>query len=125
MREHERHLRDLEVSVAVVTFDADYMARTYVQQTGIEWPLLIDQDRALYRAYQMDRATLWSIYGPASVWNYLKLLFQGQRLRRPGRDLRQLGGDVLVDPQGIVRYHFVSTSPHDRPSPRTMLDLIE
>ena len=125
MRQQEQRLSELGVEVAVVTFDADYMAKSYVQQTQLQWPLLVDADRDLYRAYGMERADLWSIYGPASVWNYLKLLFQGRRLHRPGSDTRQLGGDVLIDPQGIVQFHYVSTSPHDRPTPETILSICQ
>ncbi len=64
----------------------------------------------------MGRGRWWAIYGPASVWHYLKLIFRGKRLQRPGADWRQFGGDVLIDPHGTVRMHFVSTSPHDRPA---------
>ncbi len=110
-------MKELDMQVAVVTFDDDFMARGYVEQTDLQWPMLLDREVAMYRAYSMDRADLWSIYGPASIWNYLKLISRGRKIEKPGTDLRQLGGDVLIDPAGIVRYHFVSTSPHDRPSP--------
>lgn len=125
MRQHEQKLFELGIDVAVVTFDANFMAKAYVEQTKLRWPLLLDCDRSQYRAYQMDRATAWSIYGPASVWHYLKLLAQGRRLRWPGSDTRQLGGDVLIDPSGIVKFHFVSTSPHDRPPPESILSIAE
>ena len=89
------------------------------------WPLLSDIDRSLYAAYGMGRADWWSIYGPSSIWHYLKLLASGRRLEKPGSDYRQLGGDVLIDPGGVVRLHFVSDSPHDRPEAETILDLIQ
>jgi hypothetical protein len=101
------------------------MAMSYVEETSLPWPLLLDANRSLYRSYQMDRAGRWAIYGPASIWHYLKLIFQGRRLRRPGSDWRQLGGDILIDPSGIVRLHFVSVSPHDRPTPESILQLID
>ena len=101
------------------------MAKAYVEDTSLEWPLLIDEHRTLYKAYQMARASWWSIYGPKSVANYLRLMWKGQRLRRPGRDTRQLGGDVLVDPSGAVKLHFVSDSPHDRPTAKAIFEIIE
>ena len=108
-----------------MTFDADPLALAYVRQTDLSWPLLLDKDRTLYRGYQMDRGAWWAIYGPASLWHYLTLIIKGQRLQRPGTDWRQLGGDVLIDPSGIVRFHFVSTSPHDRPGVESMLNIVE
>lgn len=124
MREQEGRLRQMGVVVAVVTFDANFMAQAYVEQTGLVWPLLIDADRSLYRAYGMERGGWWSIYGPSSVWHYLKLIMGGRWLQSPGKDYRQLGGDILIDPDGIVRLHFVSDSPHDRPSVESLLAAI-
>jgi peroxiredoxin len=125
LRQHEQTLRQREIEVCVVTFDAGPMAEAYVRETALPWPLLRDETRQLYRSYQMDRADWWAIYGPASIWHYLRLLFQGRRLQRPGSDWRQLGGDVLIDPTGVIRLHFVSSSPHDRPTIESILAVME
>ncbi len=102
------------------------MARAYVEQTQLPWPLLIDSDRSVYEAYGLLRATWWSILGPASIWEYLKLIIlKGRRVQKSGSDYRQLGGDILIDPDGIVRLHFLSKSPHDRPNIADMLAVSE
>ena len=117
MRQYEAELQERGIDVVVVTFDADFMARAYVEQTKLPWPLLIDSERSAYDSYGLGRGSAWAIYGPASIWNYLKLIFgKGHRVEKPGSDYRQLGGDVLVDPAGILRFHHASTSPHDRPT---------
>lgn len=103
------------VHVCVVTFDAEPMAMAYVRETKLKWPMLLDRERTLYDAYGMQRGNRWDIYGPASVGIYLKLIGRGRRLRRPGSDVRQLGGDVLIDPHGVVRFHHVGRGPADRP----------
>jgi len=115
LRQQELQFRDRNVDVAIITFDADVMATSYVRQTGLRWPLLIDSEHRTYDAYGMGRGSWWSILGPASIWNYLKLILRGRRVHKPGSDYRQLGGDVLIDPNGIVRFYFASDSPHDRP----------
>lgn len=124
MREQESKLEALDVRVAVVTFDADFMARAYVEQTELAWPLLIDSERVLYHAYGMLRGRAWDLYGPPAIWAYFKLFAKGRWLRRPGSDVTQLGGDVLVDPEGIVRLHKVGSGPADRPSVESMLDVV-
>ena len=121
LRQKEDRFRESGVDVAIVTFDSSVLARMYVEQTELDWPVLIDTDRRLYRSYGMERAGGWAIYGPASVWNYLKLMARGRWPGRPGRDFRQLGGDVLIDPESIIRFHFVSDSPHDRPTVEQIL----
>lgn len=93
------------------------MAKAYAETTQLSWPMLLDADRTLYEAYGMARGTWWAIYNPLSIMKYLGLIFRGRRPGRPGKDWRQLGGNVLIDPQGIVRLHHISKTPHDRPTP--------
>ena len=56
--------------------------------------------------------------------HYLKLMRQGQKVKRPTDDIYQLGGDVLIDPFGTVRWHYVSQSPIDRPSVSSILAVV-
>ncbi len=86
LRDKQAWLTSQDVSVAVVTFDSGPMIEAYVRRSGLEWPLLVDRDRALYRAYGMLRGRAWHIFGPPAIWVYLKLLAKGRRLRRPGSD---------------------------------------
>lgn len=110
------------MQVCVVTFEFGPLAAAYVKETRLEWPLLIDNQRTLYIAYGMERGTWWNIYGPASIWAYVKLLRRGRRLHQPGSDVHQLGGDVLIDPQGVVRLHHIGSGPADRPSISALLE---
>ena len=125
LRRIERDLEALDIRVKLVTFDANYLARVYVRQTQITWPLLVDSDRALYRGYGMLHATWWQLYRPRSIWKYLVLAARGVMPGKPGEDWSQLGGDVLIDPVGMVRVHFVSADPHDRPPIRRILQEVE
>lgn len=125
MRQQEQRLKDINVEVAVVAFDADAMARDYVKRTGLPWPLLIDSKQRLYTAYGMTQGSWWTIYGPPTIWGYIKLILGGRMPGKPGKDWRQLGGDVLIDPKGIVRMHYVSDGPLDRPSIESLLAVVE
>ena len=108
-----------------MTFDAGPLATAYVRETDLEWSLLIDEERTLYRSYGMDRGEFRNIYGPASVWSYAKLLSRGRRLSLPVSDVRQLGGDVLIDPDGIVQIHHVGSGPADRPEISALLEPVQ
>lgn len=101
------------------------MAKSYVESTNLEWPLLLDdENQQVYREYGLQRASWWALYNPLSILRYLKLILSGTRPGKPGKDWEQLGGDVLVDPDGIVQLHHVSQNPHDRPEVETILDLV-
>lgn len=121
LRDRNDELKQAGIRVCIVTFDSVAMAETYLRQQQLDWPLLIDSQRELYRAYAFQSGSWWSIYNPKSIWLYLKLIFAGNRVHEPGADFRQFGGNILIDPQGIVRLHYVSNSPHDRPAVNDIL----
>ena len=100
----------------VVTFDNETMAREYVQESDWNWPLLLDENLQLYNRYSRGRASLASVAGPISIYKYLRLIFRGRKLRKAGKDLFLLGADIVVDPNGMIRFHSRSRNPHDRPS---------
>ena len=125
MRQQEDQLKERNIQVKVVTFDDAAMARAYIADTHLTWPLLLDQKLSLYSAYGMVRGSWWSIYGPKSVWKYISLMVRGQKPGTPGKDWRQLGGDVLVDPNRIVQLHHISEGPHDRPSVDALLEVVD
>ena len=111
--------------MVVVTFEAGFLAKAYVQDTDLRWPLLIDIGREVYRAYGMLEAGFWDIWGPATWWAYLKEIAHGRVPRKSGGDINQRGGDVLVDRNGIVRLHHVGQGPADRPSARSILEALD
>ena len=112
------------LEIVVVTFEARGRAEEYVRETGLRWPLLIDRRRVLYSAYGMGRGRWLAIWGPATWWAYLQLIGRGYRLKRPTSDIRQLGGDVLVDPAGRVALHHVGEGPADRPAVAALFERV-
>lgn len=112
------------MKVLVVTFEAGPLAMAYVKEADMARPLLVDESRALYTAYGMERGRWRDILGWSAWSTYAKLMFQGRRLQRSSGDVRQLGGDVLIDPKGIVRFHHLGTGPADRPPVESLLDVV-
>ena len=108
----------------MVTFAHDFLARGYVAETALKWPLLIDSDRQVYRSYGMLTASFWDIWGPRTWLVYARELLKGQKLEKSEDDIYQRGGDVLIDPQGIVRLHHVGSGPADRPAVDLILNKI-
>jgi hypothetical protein len=124
LRRHENETEGLKLRILVVTFEARERAQAYVRETGLRWPLLIDRQRALYSAYEMGHGRRWAIWGPATLWAYAKLIGRGHRPGRPTGDIHQLGGDILVDPMGMVALHHVGKGPADRPGVSALLERI-
>ena len=125
LRDAKNELDALNIRVKIVTFDSDFLAKAYVKNSAIEWPLLLDSsDENTYNSYGLQRASWWTLYNPLSIIRYLYLMMTGTRPGKPGSDWNQLGGDVLIDPDGIVRMQYVSESPHDRPEVSAILETV-
>ncbi len=120
--QHAREdLAQLSIRPLIVTFEPEDAAREYVGETGLPWPLLVDRDRRLYRAYQMHRVRLRHLWGVATMRAYWREARNGRFPRLPRADTGQQGGNVLVDSAGIVRFHHAGRGPADRPLVETLL----
>jgi peroxiredoxin len=121
LRDHEEEFRRKNVQIAVVTFENDRAALNYAEETSLKWPVLIDETRETYMSYGMLLASFLDIWGPKTWWAYAKELLRGQKLKKTEGDISQRGGDVLIDPAGIIRFHHIGKGPADRPSAETIL----
>jgi hypothetical protein len=121
LRQHGNAIQEVGLRVLVVTFETISSAKAYVGETELPWPLLVDESARLYAEYGMEQGSLWTVMGLHSWWKYISLLLRGRRLRRPTGNIQRLGGDILIDPTGMVRVHYVSQTPADRPSCENLL----
>lgn len=108
----------------IVTFEDDVFARAYAGETSLSWPLLVDDTRETYRGYGMLSASFLDIWGPRTWWAYAKEMVKGAKLRMAHGDISQRGGDVLIDPAGMVVLHHVGAGPADRPPVGNILQRI-
>jgi len=121
LRDREEEFLRRNVRIVVITFENDFLARGYVEDTSLTWPLLVDDTRETYRAYGMLSASFWDIWGPKTWWVYLKEVLKGERLKKSEGDISQRGGDILIDPDGIVALHHIGVGPSDRPAVESIL----
>jgi peroxiredoxin len=125
LRDHEEEFSRQNAKIVVVTFEDRPSSRRYVEETALPWPLMIDETRELYRSYGMLPGSFWDIWGPRTWLAYLKEIIKGQKLRKSEADVMQRGGDVLIDPDGIVQMHHVAKGPAYRPRVETILQVID
>jgi AhpC/TSA antioxidant enzyme len=83
------------------------------------WPILLDRDHTAYERFGLGRAPLTELLKP-SGWmrGYVREVREGNVrgavLSRPGRDMLQLGGDFVIDADGIVALAHPSAEIDDR-----------
>ncbi len=115
-------LRELGIRVCIVTFEGELAARAYAAETGTSWPVLWDIDRRLYEAYGMGRLSWRQLTQPSAIAMYLVEILKGNLPRMSDADIHQAGGDVLIDPFGIVRLVHAGRGSADRPTVQHLLD---
>lgn len=124
MWQQEKELEKLNVKVVVVTFEPLSSVAFPVAEGAIGFSYFFDKERQLYRYYGLLKAGFWDLWGPRTWLIYLRLLLKGRKILKSQSDIQQRGGDVLIDPHGMIRYHHIGTGPGDRPDPEVFCNLV-
>lgn len=112
-------------AIFVAHDDADLLRRTMLKDVSSPFPVLVDLSRSTYRTWGLVRTSYAAVWLDPRVWaRYARLMAAGERPRGLGRDTRQLGGDFVVRPDGIVGYARPQQRD-DRPSVGRLLRVIE
>ena len=83
--------------------------------------MLADEGRTVYTAYGMRVGTLRQIYAPDVLAKYARLIKGGMKMQlKTDEDTRQLGGDIVVGPDGKVLFAVCSKNQADRPTPEAL-----
>ena len=89
------------VQVAAVVAQKSDAVRRYIEETGLPFNILVDESRAVLKAYGV-----WHAVGLAS-WN----------IARPAL--------FLIDPSRAIRYSFVADRQHEFPGHVEIVEAIE
>lgn len=117
-------MREAGAEVLLVSFEPLERVAWYLGDVEFGWPVLSDEARASYSAYRLDRGSLFRTWlSPRTLWFYLGEALRGRRPTFDG-DLRQLGGDFVIDAAGVVRFAHRSSEPADRPTVDILLSVL-
>lgn len=110
----------------IVTFGDTDLAKRWITTTNCKYPIVSDADRTLYKTFHLRSSVkhTWDIR--AQVW-YAEQLCFGRKLHpmAHGDDPHQLGGDVVVDKDGVLTLIHRSKYPLDRPSVDTIVENVK
>jgi len=111
------------VEVLLITFSSVGYGRIWLEEVCSTFRLLIDRERTVYGTFGLERSLLraWSL---KTTWRYVQLRRVGYRWRGIQGDSAQLGGDFIIDAEGIVRLAHRSRDPTDRPSVDRLLTVL-
>ena len=124
LRSYVAELEALLTRVVLISFGSTLGAKTWLEETKAPFLILLDPQRIAYRAYGLERSLLRS-WEPKVWWHYARLILAGQRWRGIQGDSSQLGGDFIVDQNGIIRLAYSSHDPTDRPTISQLMAVLE
>jgi hypothetical protein len=127
-REHVAQLREREMGfhlkgarlAAVSLGDIEY-AHIFREDTGIQFPLLIDTDRVAYRAIDLGVGSVFSIFRSENRAARSRAVAAGHRQHKLGRNPFQLGGTFMFGPGNVDIYAHANETFGDNPP---MADLL-
>ena len=120
MCQNKAQFKELNTTILVISFDDSFFAQQWLTQTDECFQLLVDPEREVYQAHGLQKSLRRS-WNVKTVVRYVQLMRDGQPWRGIQGDSTQLGGDFLVDAQGVLSLAYRSQDPTDRPSIPTLL----
>lgn len=124
MREKTPRLNDLNAAVLVISFESPAALRRFHWFQDLPFLVVSDQSRRLYSSFRLRSRPLLRLFDRETMKTYARELLRGHLPPWPRADLRQLGGDVVLNQAGDVVFVHRSATPADRPSVETLLQVL-
>ena len=121
MREHQQAFREKGASLAAISLGDARYARLFQEETGINFPLLIDADSQTYKLANLGKANLLHLLRSDNLESRKRAKAAGHHQHKLGRDPFQLGGTFIFGPSNIARFAHLSKTFGDNASPATLL----
>jgi len=110
-----------DVDFALVTFSDPKYLRAYRNRTGWEYPILTDQDLTVYHQFDYQRGSVWRVWGWRVFLRYASIIRKDgfgalRNASSTKEDTLQLGGNAVIDAQGLATWIYRGAGPDDRPT---------
>ena len=121
MRAHEKEFRAAGARLAAIGLGDARYAAAFREETGIPFPLLVDEEREAYRAAGLRSASALDLVRPANLSAGLRAMRGGHRQHRTGPHPFQLGGSFVFGPGDVDRFAHVNRTFGDDATPAELL----
>ena len=120
-----QEIQERGANLAIVGNGAPPFARAFRESLGLEVPLYTDPSLETYRALALHRGLARTLLN-ARTWSHaVRALAGGFFQGRTRGDLLQLGGVVVLHPNGTVAYRYASAEAGDHPPIAEILSVLD
>ena len=124
MREHQQSFQEKGAQLAAVGLGNPSYARAFREETGIQFSLLIDEQREAYRALELKKANLLHLFWKLNSQSRKRAKAEGHRQHKLGKDPFQLGGSFVFGPGNVDRFTHISETFSDNAAAEVLLSAL-
>lgn len=124
MREHESEFREAGASLAAIGLGDLNYARLFREDSGITFPLLVDDERRAYKAAQLKSGNLFHILRRDNSEARARAKAAGYKQHRLGKDPFQLGASFVFAPGNRDLLVHVNRTFSDDADPKELLAVL-
>jgi hypothetical protein len=124
LREHESEFREAGATLAAIGLGDRRYAQEFRKETGIGFPLLIDEQRVAYRVAELRSASLLHMFRGSNASGRARAKAAGHRQHRLGKNPFQLGGSFVFGPGNFDRFAHASETFGDNAAPSALLAVV-
>jgi hypothetical protein len=125
LREHQQAFLDKGASIAAISLGDRIYARIFQEETRIDFPLLIDEQRQAYAIADLRVANLLHVLRKDNFDTRKRASAAGHRQHKLGKNPFQLGGSFIFGPGNIDRFAHISKTFGDNATPETLLAALD
>ncbi len=108
-------LRELRARIVLIAFGTLPDTERWLADVCPSLCLLRDPERTVYQAFDLEHSFLRAL-SPRTLLAYARWFAAGRKMHGLQGDAAQLGGNFIVDPEGVLRLAHRSRDTLDRPS---------
>lgn len=120
-----QEIKEKNLALAIVTQAAPESAKVFCEQRAPGQLCLADPERKAYKAYGLERASIWQTFLSPEVWrsNWRLKRHRGWHTELPpqGQDAMQMAGIFVIGTDGRIRLPYYYDNIADHPSADLLL----
>jgi hypothetical protein len=108
LREHQKEFESKGANLAAIGLGDAYYAKAFREETGITFPLLVDDERKAYQAAELKEANIFHLLRRDNAAYRKRAKEHGFKQVKLGKNPFQLGGSFVFVPGNVDKFVHVS-----------------